>query len=342
MWMSLCLLIACSGGEEEASAPPVDPAAGAVQAAEKSLREGDLARAEASFQEVLATTPTHLDAAVGASYLAMLRGDAAAADAILAAAEAGAGDGLGQLEVRRAMLAVERGDMPGVRTHGEASGLPQGQLLAAEAALAGAEVDAAIALLESASAGGGAAASTAKHYLDLLNHDDFGRAAVAELYALWAMGSRQAAARSAPDVVSGLDDAAEDKGTELLFWAGRAASVGEAEAAAHLLSAIVDKPPGQAWRVSATQTLVQCADGEAEACTSGLASVAQIAPDTAVLHTRATAALALGRSDSAAGLALLSGHPGEATARAALELGDVALARELAPDGLFADHLAAR
>ena len=342
MWMSLCLLIACSGGEEEAKAPPADPGAGAVQAAEASLRAGDLAAAEASFQQVLATTPTHLDAAIGASYLAMLRGDAKGADAILAAAEAGAGDALGTVKVRRAMLAVELGDMAAVRSHGEASGLPQGHLLAAEAAMAGAEVDAAITLLESASAGGGAAASTAKHYLDLLNHDDFGRAAVAELYALWAMGSREAAAKSAPDVVSGLDDAAEDKGAELLFWAGRAASVGEAEAAAHLLSALSGKPPGQAWRVNATQTLVDCADGDAESCTSGLETISSVAPFTAALHTRATAALALGRSDAAAGLALLSGHPGEATARAALELGDVALARELAPDGLFGDHLAAR
>jgi tetratricopeptide (TPR) repeat protein len=328
-------LVACNmlGGESE------DPAQMAVAAADAQLKSGDIARAADAYVAAFAAHPASLDAAIGASFGAYSRGDLAEADRILEQAEAIAGERVGEVKLRRAMVAMRDGDTDLMREHAEDSNTAAGLVLAAEVALADGEREEATALLDRAAQVSGKIGAVAKGYVDLLKHPDPAVGGLAENYALWALGQREVAVASVEEVVKNLPEDFEGKAVELLVWAGRSASFGETQVASNLLEAIDFPPPGQAWRVLATRAIILCAEGQADACQTLFDSLEGKAPADGLQHARATAVIALGGEDRDAAVAVLGSGASDAAARAALFLGDPGLAGSLATDSVMKNYI---
>ena len=318
------------GGADEAAAD-----------AEGLLKQGDLPGAADAYAAANTATPTHVDAATGAAYTALLQGDTGRADQILAAAEAEAGEKLGEVKLRRALVALQAGELENVKLHGEASGLPMGQLLAAEVALADGESEEASALLEKAKGAGGKVGKTAQTYLDLLGSDEPTVAGLSEAQALWALGERKIAVRSVEELVKGLPDDREDRGELVLLWAGRAASVDETDVARSILDALIFPPDGQAWRKVATLGIIACAEGDAAACQSNFKALEGNAPEDGLADAVATAAFLIADENPEAARTLAGRYVSNAAARSLLEAGDAAAARESVPGGVLGEYLKA-
>lgn len=310
-----------------------------VSDADALLKAGDLAGATAMYDDALAKNKADVDLAIGASYGHMLMGESAKADEILGAAEPGAKERVGELKLRRALLAMKGGDLDKVKEYASVSNLPAGKLLAAEVNLADGDRDAAKALLEQIKDTPGDLGATATAYLELMNDPNALVGGLSEAQALWALGQRKIAVRSVEDLVKAYAETREDGSDQLLLWAGRAASVGETDISANLLDAITVPPAGQAWRVQATRAINACAAGDGATCTKILDGIRPVAPADGYLDARATAAMLLAPKDGATAKALLDGYSGDAVARALAESGDSANAVNVAADPVFKKQL---
>jgi tetratricopeptide (TPR) repeat protein len=313
----------------------------AAGAAESALVAGDLPGADLAYDEAAAQYPTSVDVASGAAFMALSRGDTDAADAALVAAEAEAGDRLPEIKLRRALVAMEAGDLDAVKTHAEASGLPEGKLLAAEVALADGEREEATELLKSAAPAGGAVAEAANAYLDLIEDPEPFVSGLSEAQALWALGERKVAVRSVEELVINLPDSRDDRDELAMIWAGRAASLGETDIARSLLDSMIFPPDGQAWRKVATQAIIACGDGDAKTCIKLFSSLEGNAPSDGLADARATAAYLIAGDDPEAAKKLAGPYVSNAAARALYEAGDIEAAKESSPGGVFADFLQA-
>jgi tetratricopeptide (TPR) repeat protein len=337
--MLLCLsLSACSfldglGG---------DPAAEAVAAAKQTAATGDLPAGIDAFASAYAENPESVDAAIGAAYAAYLQGDHGGAEQILAAAAGLDPTRAGEISVRRALVALASGDLDEVRSHGEASGVPAGQLLAAEVALADGERDAAITLLQAAKASPDrTVAAAAADYIDLMEDADPRVQGLSEAQALWALGERRVAVRSVEELLKSLPDDRDDKAELLLIWAGRAVAAGQAQVASNLVESIDFPPAGQQWRVIATRAIIACAEGDSDRCSALLDGIEKGAPPQGFADARATAAIMLAPHDQAAAAALAGDHPSASVARALQAAGRGADAAELLGSGPYAQFLSA-
>jgi tetratricopeptide (TPR) repeat protein len=310
-----------------------------IEEAEAKLKAGDLAAAAAKYDEAVKKAPTNVDAALGAAYMKDLAGDFAAADALLAASEAAAGPKAGDVKLRRALVAMDAGDLDKVKEFASASGLPAGQLLAAEVELADGNRDAAKTLLEGAKADSGPIGTTATAYLDLMGDANPLVAGLSEAQALWALGQRRIAVRSVEDLVKAYAESREDGGDQLLLWAGRAAAVGETAIAYSLLDSITVPPAGQGWRVQATRAIATCVDGDGAKCQEMFAGIQSGAPADGFADAKATAALATAEKDPATARALLDGLHGDAAARAWAAIGDKDAAQAAAADPVLKTQL---
>lgn len=311
----------------------------AVGEAEAQLKAGDLAAASTKYDEAAKKAPTNVDAASGAAYAKVLAGDFAGADALLAAAEATAAEKAGDVKLRRALVAMEAGDLDKVKELGAASGTPTGKLLAAEAELADGNRDAAKALLEEAKGAGGPVGDTASKYLELMGDSNPLVAGLSEAQALWALGQRRIAVRSVEELVKAYAEGHDDGGDQLLLWAGRAASVGEGEIANSLLDSITVPPAGQFWRVQATRAMTKCAEGSTAECTALLDAVQSAAPSDGYADARATAAVLLAEKDADGARALLEGLSGDSVARAWAAVGDKGSGASAAADPVLKKQL---
>jgi tetratricopeptide (TPR) repeat protein len=316
-----------------------DDGSAAYGAGEASLRQGDLPAAADQWEQAQVANPGNVDIATGAAYSLLLKGDTDAADAALAAAEATAGDRLPEIKLRRALVALEAGNLDVVGQHARASGLPAGKLLAAEVALADGETDDAIGLLQGIRSAGGSVGSLASRYLELLESDDPMVAGLCEAEALWALGVRKVAVQSADELVRGLPDDLEEKPELLLTWAGRAASVRESEIASGMLAPLTFPPEGMKWRMDAVQAMVHCIDGELDECQSLFDKVDKIGPGAGVADARATAAYLIADEHPDVAKALVSGIESNAAARALLETGDAGAAKQASPGGVIDTYL---
>ncbi len=332
-------VLACGGGEEPSGAagPQVD-----LLSAVRALREGDLDAAMAGFNAGAAANPGSYDAAVGASYGAMLQGDLVRAEALLANAQPHAGPRAPDILLRRAMVAVRGGDMEAARAHAEASGLEAGRVLAAEAAMVEGDLGGAISLLSGLSQESGPHGDLARSYLALLQSDDPIESGLAECYALWAVGQRTSAVQAAEGLLLALPEEDAERDATLMLWAARAASEGAGDAAIGLLDSVKSAPAGQGWRIPATRAVAHCAQGDVAGCREGLAGLDGNAPADGLLYARVTAALQLGPEHKGEAVALLGERVSHATARAALRLGELDLAKRLAPEGLLQRTLFSR
>ncbi|MEC8424440.1 MAG: hypothetical protein VX000_11735, partial [Myxococcota bacterium] len=277
----------------------------------------------------------------GHAFSLLMQGDTTGADAALAAAEDGAGERLAEVKLRRALVALESGDLDAVRAHAEASGLPQGKLLAAEVALADGERDEAAGLLKAAAPAGGAVADAANAYLDLIEDSDPLVSGLSEAQALWALGEHKVAVRSVEELIKNLSDEREDRDALTLLWAGRAASVRETELATSLLDGMIFPPEGQAWRKVATLGIIACAEGDGAGCLRHFASLDGNAPADGLADARATAAFLIAGDAPEVASKLAGPYVSNAAARALYEAGDMETARSSAPDGVFAEFLKA-
>jgi tetratricopeptide (TPR) repeat protein len=308
-------------------------------AGEASLRQGDLPAAADQWEEAQVAHPEDVDIATGAAYALLLKGDTAAADAVLAAAEGKAGDRLPEIKLRRALVALEDGNLDAVGEHALASGLPQGMLLAAEVAMADGETDAAVNLLGGAKDAGGQVGRLAGEYLERLSSDDTMVSGLCEAEALWALGVRKVAVQSADELVRGLPEDLDEKPELLLTWAGRAVAVGEAEIAQGLLDPLTFPPDGMKWRMDAVQAMIYCVNGEYDACQSSFEKVDKAGPTAGVADARATAAYLIANDSPEVAKALVGSIQTNAAARALLETGDAAAAKEASPGGVLDNYL---
>lgn len=303
-----------------------------MEQAETRLKAGDLAGAEALYQKALGADPADVAAASGVAYLALLSGDAERADATLAAVQPMDREVASDVALRRALVALRRGDLDAVKAHGVASARAAGRLLAAEVELADGNREGATAHLEVAKGDPGAVGEVARSYIALLSDSDPRVVGYAETQALWALGERALAVRSVEDLVGAYAESREDGAEHILLWAGRAASVGEVQVAERLLDALTVPPPGQSWRVGATRAILACAAGDAPRCSASLASVQSVAPGDGYGDAVVTAAVALAPLDPTTARAMIENVPGDAAARLLGELRDPAEAMIRATD----------
>ena len=309
-----------------------------VEEANQALKDGDLPGAAAQYDELAGKHANSVHVAVGQAYTKMLAGDYAGADAALAAAEEGAGEQLGEVKLRRALVALEAGDLDNVKTHGAASGLPEGKLLAAEVHLVDLESEEAGAILREISGEGGAVGTTASAYLSMLDSGDQIRAGLAEATALWALGERQPACESAEELVKALPEDDESKAGQILLWAGRAATSGVPSVGASLLDELSFPPDGQAWRVQATRAIIAAAQGEADEAIRIFAALDEGgAPADGLADARATACALVG--DKPKARELVGDLESPAVARCLSEAGAAVIAPQRAPDGPLKNYL---
>ena len=303
-----------------------------VEEASSQLQAGDLPGASAQYEQLATDHAGSVHVAVGQAYMQLLKGDLAGADATLAAVEEAAGDQVGEVKLRRALIAVEAGDLDAVKTHGAASGLPEGRLLAAEVHLVDLESQEASSILRDLSGAPGVVGQTASSYLALLDSGDQIQAGLAEITALWALGDRSGACDSAEELVSALPEEDETKASQILLWAGRAATSGHATLASNLLDELSFPPEGQAWRVQATRALVAAAEGEADEAIRILDALAEGgAPADGLADARATACALVGERQKAR--ELVGDLESPAVARCLAEVGATVVAPTRAPDG---------
>ena len=321
-------------------------AAALVAKGEAELLAGNLPAAAETYGQGVAAHPENVDLATGGAFTALLQGDASRADQLLAAAEAQAGDRLPEIQLRRALVALQENHLDDVKRFASRSDLPMARLLVAEVALADGdrpEAERVLRALTQSDLGAAippAVAQTAKQYLDLLEDPDPLVAGLSEVQALWALGRRDVAVRAAEEIVKALPEA-EGSDARLLLWAGRAASIREVEVARSLLDAMVVTPPEQQWRKLATQALVVCAEGKATECLAEFDVLMALprVPIDGLADARATAAMLIAKEDPATATALAGPYLTDASARALHAAGADQAAWEASRSDLFAEFL---
>lgn len=336
--LSLASLGGCDQVMELIGGAP-DPDA-VVEPARQSLDAGELPEALTKYQEIADANPTVVEAQTGLAYAQVLAGKLADADATLE--KALAIEGLtdtqkSEVYLRRAIVALRKGDLDSTRKYGEASALPAGQVMAAEVYLADAEAGSAIPLFESAASGGsGTVKAAANTYLEYLNDPE--RAQLAEATALWALGQREEACETAEDLLRYLPTTFATRDNLLLLWAGRAVASGRPGVAEGLLDEMAGAPDGQVWRVQATRALVDTAKGNYEEARATFdALTAGGAPHDGLMDARATAAAISGDREFAR--AVTEGMESDAIARGLHAAGASAAAKKAGPSGTFSRFL---
>jgi thioredoxin-like negative regulator of GroEL len=254
--LALVISLGCSGffaGDDSAL----------VQPAEALLQQGDLPGAADAYQQLAQQNPDSVSVAVGLAYVQLLQGDIVGADTTLANIEPKAGDKVGEIRLRRAIVALEAGDYGRVKMLGISSELPEGKLLAAEVSLVDLEIDSALALLKEVVPTGGVVGETASTYVSLLESSDQHKASLAEASALWALGDRAGACGAVEDSLKAMAEDDPSKDSLLLLWAGRSVVSGKVDSARRLLEDAFP-PDGQEWRFKATQAMITLAEGRTE------------------------------------------------------------------------------
>lgn len=316
-----------------------DPAA-VVAPARQALEAGDLPDAYNKYKEIAEAKPNVVEAQVGWAYAQLLAGQFDGADRTLDQATAIEGvtdDQKREISLRRAIIALRKGDLDSTRRHGEASGLPAGQVLAGEVYLADAESSSAIPLFEQASqSGSGSVRDAAKAYLEYLNDPE--RAQLAEATALWALGQREEACETAEDLLRYLSPTAADRDALLLVWAGRSVASGKAGVAEGLLDEMAGAPDGQVWRVEATRAHIAVANSDFDTAESLFESLRKGgAPEDGMRDALATAAAI--SSDREFARKITEGMESDAIARGLHAAGATAAAKKGGATGTLSSFL---
>jgi hypothetical protein len=308
-----------------------------TQSAEALLKAGDLPGAVAEYEKIAAENPESPHALQGVAYAKLLAGDYAASDKLLSdAAGKAAGDTklLGEIELRRAIVALRAGRMDDVKAHGQASGLPAGAVMAGEVMIADSDNTEALKLMKSAAEAGGAVGDTAKKYAELLESTQDGDKDLAYVNAVWSVGGgedRGGVLEAARDVLRLLPEDRADRSEMLLVWAGRALTVAQPAMARDMLDAISTPPEGQAWRIRATEAMIAIAEGRNDEGLATFAALAEAgAPSDGLSDALATAAALT--KDAEVAQKLAGSVESVAAARGLMEAGASEAAKQAAPD----------
>ena len=307
-----------------------------IQPAQAKLTAGDLPGAFNEYDALGKSNGDSVHVAVGRAYSQMLAGDYPSADATLSAAEANAGEYVGEIKLRRALLALRANNVDQAGAHGAASGLPTGKLMAAEVHLVNLESDEATRLFKELSSAGGEVGSTAQSYISLLESGDVVQIALAEAYALWSLGDREAACNAASELLTSLET--DDRDEKLLLWAGRAVTSGLPGDASSMLDSMEAPPPGQVWRVQAVKAMIAIADGEPQRGVQIFTALASMSPPADGLSDALATAAAL-TDDREIAKQLAGSVESAAGARGLYEAGAVRAAMNQAPSGPFKTFL---
>jgi len=308
-----------------------DPGKEAADAARVQMQNGDIPAAAAALEAAASENPESLEAATGAAMAALMRGDTDAADAHLARVQDDAGELKSEVLVRRAMIAQQAKDYDKMRQYGEASGMPQGLLLAGEAALVDGEREDAAALLERVVGGG--AQDTARGYLRLLANDDPIVAGLSEAQALWALGLRKVAVKSVDELLVLYPESEGDRNEQLLLWSSRAATVRETATGRKLLATMSVGTADEQWRKGATVAILACADGNGSECIRAFERIEADAPADGLADAKVTAATLIASDDPQTVKDLVGGYMSEGAGRALWKAGARRMAKKATPAG---------
>lgn len=318
-----------------------DPAA-VVAPGRQALDAGDLPQALAKYKEIEAANPNLLEAKVGLAYMQVLAGQFDAADATLEQAmglDTLTEEQRNEINLRRALVALRRGDLASTQKYGEASGLPAGLVLAGEVYLADAEKEAAVPLFERAALkGSGSVKQTAQTYIEYLDDQETGRTQLAEATALWALGQREEACEAAEELLRFLPTSFAERDKLLLLWAGRAVAAKRSGVAEGLLDEMSGAPGDQVWRVQATRALVAVSNEDYETAEAIFEALrAGGAPVDGLADAAATAAAI--STDRAFAKRITEGLESDSVARGLHEAGDIEAAKRAGASGTFSRFL---
>ncbi len=313
--------------------------------ADALAKKGNLPEAKDKYAQALKDNPDSVYAMEGDAYAKMLAGDFDGADAALSKAEKKATEGgdaykdeVKKIKVRRAIVALQSGNLDNVKKFGKDSGDPVGQVLAAEVFIADAETDEALKLLKEAEKADGEVGQTAKTYVAMLESEDPLNQGLAAASALWALGQRDLAVEAAEETVRMLPEEREDKSELLLIWAGRAVTSGRPAIATGLLDAMSAPPPENAWRVEATKGMIAIAEGRDDEGVGVFAALASAgAPADGLSDALATACALTKNVETATTLA--GSVESVAAARCLVEAGATDKAKEVVPSGNYKKFL---
>ena len=308
-----------------------------IKEAQTMLGNGQINLANGTYLAILKEDPTQVDAATGAAYVSMLKGDYVKAEELLAGAMENAGENAGELSLRRALVAVEQKEYSTAQQHALASNLDFGKVLASEIYLIDGEGDKAIDLLKSVSSQ--PSKKLAKRYLKLLESEDPWVQSYAEAQASWALKDYELAVRSVGSMLSKLEGGIPNYEMEVLMWASRAAVVGQSEISRSLLALNLKAlPEDQKWRVTATKAMTYFAEGDIIKG-NGLLKSLKDAPPMGINHMKVTTAAIIAESDPQTAKDLLKGMSGTAAAQAYHSLGKNKTAANIVDSGMFQKYL---
>ena len=283
----LLLLSACDLSGLIESKPEID-----TTAAEDQLSSGQFPNAAAEYDKLLELDPTNIDAATGAAYLAILRGDYTQADAYLEAVQNASDTPQPEILMRRSLIAQQSQELDQAKKFALESGLDAGKLLASEIMIVDGGLDTALETLKSIKGAG--FKSLADDYIELLQSEDDWLVALAEIQAQWAAGERTFAVEDAPSVLQKISTERYERIDEIrLTWATRALSMKKNQEA----SSIMELPfqsldESQKWRVSGIKFMISCVTGD-EQCASKFDALEEIAPPQGYADMRITTAYLL-------------------------------------------------
>ncbi|MEC8277932.1 MAG: tetratricopeptide repeat protein [Myxococcota bacterium] len=284
---TLLLLSACDLSGVLDSKPEID-----TTAAENQLSSGQFPNAASEYNKLLELDPTNSDAATGAAYLAMLRGDYEQADAYLEAVQKASEAPQPEILMRRSLIAQQSQELDKAKNFALESGLDSGKLLASEIMIVDGGLESAVDTLKTIKGSG--FKSLADDYLELLESDDDWLVALAEIQAQWAAGERTFAVEDAPSVLQKVSFERYARIDEIrLTWATRALSLKKTQEATSIIELPFESlEESQKWRVSGIKFMISCVTGD-EQCITKFDALEEIAPPQGYADMRITTAYLL-------------------------------------------------
>ena len=311
-----------------------------LKEAQTMLENGQISSANSAYLAILKEDPKQVEAATGAAYVSMLKGDYGKAEELLAEvikSVESAGGNSGDVYLRRAFVVVEQKEYSVAQQHALASKLDFGKVLAAEIFLIDGETEEAIKLLKNVS--GNPSKKLATQYLTLLESDNSWLPPYAEAQASWALKDYELAVRSVGSMLGKLEGVIPNYEQEVLLWASRAAAVGQPEISHSLLALnLAGLPDVQKWRVTATRAMASYVEGDIVKGETLLGSLTD-APARGIQHVKLTTAMIIREKDPETAQALLKDLDGTSAAQVYHRLGKNKKATSVVESGMFQKYL---